>query len=154
LDPLLRRSVLVFFDDILVYNVSYEDHLVHLEQVVQLSQNEQWIVKGTKFSFAYRSISYLSYVINVARVATSEDKIKVVADWPTPTNVKQLRSFLGLAGYYRNFVKHFAIISKPLIELLKKNQLFVWTNDQELAFQTLKSALIQAPVLALPDFQK
>jgi hypothetical protein len=128
--------------------------LLQLEQVLLLLQEEQWIVKGTKCSFAKRSIFYLGYVISAAGMATIEDKIQAVANWPTPTNVKQLRSSLGLAGYYRKFVKHVAMISKPLIELLKKIQLFVWINDQELAFQTLKSALVQASVLALPYFQK
>jgi hypothetical protein len=154
LASLLRKCVLVFFDDILVYIQSYEDHLLHLEQVLQLLQKEQWMVKGTKCSFTQRSIPYLGYVISAAGVSTSEDKIQAVANWPTPTNVKQLRSFVGLAGYYKKFMKHFVMISKPLTELLKKDQLFVWINDQELAFQTLKSALVQAHVLTLPDFQK
>jgi hypothetical protein len=75
-------------------------------------------------------------------------------DWAAPSNVKELRNFLGLAGYYRKFVRHFGIISKPLKELLKKGAIFSWTKDHELAFQTLKKFLSNAPVLALPDFSK
>jgi hypothetical protein len=74
--------------------------------------------------------------------------------WPTPVDVKQLRSFLGLAGYYRKFVRHFGVISKPLTDLLKKGPLFIWTQGHDTAFQTLKAALCSAPVLSLPDFTK
>jgi hypothetical protein len=77
-----------------------------------------------------------------------------VEDWPTPTSVKDLRSFLGLAGYYRKFIKHFGIIARPLNDLLKKNNMFVWTGDHDVAFQTLKQALVKAPALALPNFTK
>ncbi|WVZ49071.1 hypothetical protein U9M48_000452 [Paspalum notatum var. saurae] len=118
LQPLLRKCVLVFFDDIL------------------------------------NSISYLGHVISQGGVATDPAKIEAIMSWPTPTNIKDLRSFLGLAGYYRKFVKHFGIISRPLFDLLKKHALFIWTNDHDVAFQTLKQALCSAPVLTLPDFSK
>jgi hypothetical protein len=87
-------------------------------------------------------------------VATEEDKIKAVRDWITPTNVKQLRGFLGLAGYYRKCVHHFGIICRPLTALLKKGALFIWTSECVQAFEALKQALVSAPVLALPDFAK
>ena len=74
--------------------------------------------------------------------------------WPEPQNIKQLRSFLGLAGYYRKFVKHYAIIARPFIDLLKKGVLFIWTSNHTVAFNTLKQALITTPVLAFPDFSK
>jgi hypothetical protein len=124
LAPLLRKSVLVFFDDILVYSASYEEHFKHLEQIFQVLEKEKWRVKLSKCTFAKREISYLGYVISAQRVATCPKKIQAVADWPQPQNVKELRSFLGLSGYYRKFVKHYAIIAKPLTELLKKHQIF------------------------------
>lgn len=86
-------------------------------------------------------------------VATDEDKIVAVRNWITPTSVKELRSFLGLSGYYHKFVRNYGIICKPLTNLLRKGQLFVWTSVHE-AFVTLKYALISAPALAMPDFQK
>jgi hypothetical protein len=154
LKHLLRKSVLVFFDDILVYSKSYEEHLCHLEEVFQILQQEQWRVKLSKCAFAKREISYLGFVISDKGVSTCPGKIKAVLEWPVPTNVKELRSFLGLAGYYRKFVQNFGIIAKPLTNRLRKNMLFVWTSDHEVAFQTLKEALVSAPVLALPDFSR
>lgn len=81
-------------------------------------------------------------------------KISAITQWSSPSNVKELRSFLGLAGYYRRFVRNFGIISKSLTDLLKKHSLFIWTVDHEKSFTALKSALSSAPVLALPDFSK
>ena len=87
-------------------------------------------------------------------MGTDPSKLESIASWPTLGSVKELRAFLGLAGYYRRFVRHFGIISKPLTNLLKKHALFIWTTDHDHAFQTLKAALYQAPVLALPNFAK
>jgi hypothetical protein len=86
-------------------------------------------------------------------VATDPSKVAIVTTWPQPTNCKQLRGFLGLAGYYCKFVRHFGIIAKTLTSLLK-NMPFVWTGEHEQSFQALKTALSMAPVLALPDFAK
>jgi hypothetical protein len=119
-----------------------------------LLQNEQWRIKQSKCYFAKREISYLGYTISATGVATNPDNVKVVADWHVLVNVKELRSFLGLARYYRKFIKHFGIIAMPLTDLLKKNSLFIWTSEHETAFHTLKSAPVDAPVLALPDFSK
>jgi hypothetical protein len=94
----------------------------------------------------------LGHVISSAGVATDDSKISDVRDWPTPTDAKQLRSFLGLAGYYRKFDRNYANISKPLTALLTKFTPYIWTSATELAFHTLKKALVSAPVLALPDF--
>ena len=131
LQPLLRKCALVFLDDILIYSTTLEEHLLHLEAVLQLLDKDGWKVKPSKCSFAQRSIAYLGHIISEAGVATDPSKISAIQAWPTPTSVKDLRSFLGLSGYYRKFVQHYAIISKPLTNLLKKNTLFVWTSETE-----------------------
>jgi len=154
LAPLLRKCVLVFFDDILVYSPSLEEHLCHLRLVLELLAKDKWQVKLSKCSFAQQQLAYLGHIISGIGVATDPAKISAIVQWPVPSFVKELRSFLGLAGYYRKFVKHFAVLAKPLTSLLKKQVLFVWTQDHDTAFQLLKQALVSAPVLAMPDFSK
>lgn len=154
LQPLLRKCALVFFDDILVYSKSFADHVEHLRQVFQLLLADSWKVKLSKCSFAQRQIAYLGHIISQEGISTDQSKVEAVSSWPVPSSVKELRSFLGMAGYYRKFVRHFAILAKPLTELLKKNALFVWTSVHQDSFAALKAALISAPVLAMPDFTK
>jgi hypothetical protein len=154
LQPLLRKCVIVFFDDILVYSRSLPEHVHHLREVLHLLRRDKWQVKQSKCSFGQQRISYLGLVIDHNGVASDPSKIQKVANWPTPANCKDVRSFLGLAGYYRKFVKHFAIIARPLFNLLKKNTPFLWTSDTDKAFQLLKQSLVEAPVLSLPDFNK
>ena len=154
LAPYLRQFVLVFFDDILIYSRSYEGHLLHVKLVLELLRKDQWKIKLSKCSFAQRKINYLSHVISEQGIGTDPQKIAAIVEWPVPVNTKELRIFLDLAGYYRKFVKNNGIISKPLTDLLKKHALYVWTVAHGSAFNALKSALCQSPVLALPDFNK
>lgn len=151
LHPLLRKCVLVFFDDILVYSKTLEEHIEHLWMVFTLLAKDHWLIKRSKCQFAQQRIAYLGHVISADGVATDPAKIQ---SWTSPTDAKQLRSFLGLAGYYRKFVKHFTIIARPLNDLLKKGTMFMWTAIHEDSFQSLKQALVSSPVLALPDFSK
>uniref|UniRef100_A0A8R7K3Q3 Reverse transcriptase domain-containing protein n=1 Tax=Triticum urartu TaxID=4572 RepID=A0A8R7K3Q3_TRIUA len=151
---LLRRCVLVFMDDILIYSKILEEHLQHLEQVFTIMQENQLYVKLSKCSFVQQKLEYLGHIISGAGVQTDPAKIAAVQNWPVPTNVKQVRGFLGLTGYYRKFIKNYGIISRTLSDLLKKDVIFQWTPTVEAAFQSLKTALAQAPVLALPDFKK
>nr|CAH67280.1 OSIGBa0111L12.7 [Oryza sativa] len=144
LSPVLRKCALVFFDDIHIYSPDLPTHLTHLRQVLQLLSNHQW----------KEHISYLGHIISGAGVATDPSKIQSIVDWVRPTTIKKLRGFLGLAGYYRKFIKNFGAISKPLTQLLKKDAPFNWTAEVEQAFQLLKQSLVSAPVLALPDFQQ
>lgn len=154
LEPLLRHGVLVFMDDILVHSSTLEKHVGLLRQVLQLLTDHGLKVKLSKCSFAQQQINYLGHQISSAGVATGDEKIQAVRDWPRPDSVRKLREFLGLAGYYRKFVQNFGIISRPLTDMLKKGTLFIWTPTADTTFQELKKALVQASVLALPDFRK
>jgi hypothetical protein len=130
------------------------DHAHHLQQVFQLLEQNQLYIKKSKCSFAQTSLEYLGHIISASGVATDPSKIQAVKDWPTPKNIKQLRGFLGLSGYYRKFIRNYGAISKPLTTLLCNNVPFVWSSIVNAAFCALKQALIEAPVLALPDFSK
>lgn len=144
--------MLVFFDDILIYSRTYEEHVINISLVFELLDRDQWKIKLSKCSFAQRQIHYLGHVISELGVGTDPEKVAAIADWPVPSNVKELRSFLGLAGYYWKFVKNFGVISKPLTDLLKKHSVFVWTQEHDKSFTALKSTLTHSPVLAMPDF--
>lgn len=154
LSPLLRKGVLVFMDDILVHSDTFQQHLALLRRVLQLLADNELVVKRSKCSFATNQIAYLGHQISGEGVATLPEHIQAVQNWEQPSNVKQLRGFLGLAGYYRKFVRNFGLLSRPLNDLLKKGSVFVWTPTADKPFQTLKRALVTAPVLALPDFSK
>lgn len=151
--PYLRKFVLVFFDDILVYSKDKDKHWSHLEAVFELMRDNMLFAKESKCAFGVKRIEYLGHFISQKGVETDPSKISAVNSWPVPTNVKDVRSFLGLAGYYRKFVRNYAIICKPLTELLKKGG-FHWTEESQAAFTKLKQALTSAPVLAVPDFSK
>jgi hypothetical protein len=125
LAPMLRKCVLVFFDDSLIYNPSFESHVQHMHQVLVLLATDQWKIKRSKCSFAQNTIAYLDHVISSQGVVIDQSKIEAISGWLAPTNTKELRSFLGLASYCRKFVQHFGIITQPLTNFLKKGVLFV-----------------------------
>jgi len=144
----------VFIDDILIYSQTFTEHVYHVQLVFQLLQNHQFKVRLSKCSFAQQKLSYLGHVLSPNGVSTDPAKIRDVQTWPSPQSVKDVKSFLGLAGYYRRFVKNFGMIARPLTDLLKKGKVFLWTAICEEAFQLPKKSLISAPVLALPNFAK
>lgn len=111
-------------------------------------------MKLSKCKFAQRQIAYLGHVLSEHELSTDPAKIQAISSWLVPVNVKALRGFLGLAGYYRKFIRHFSLIAKPLTDLLRKDTLFIWTSLQQSAFEALKAALCAAPVLGLPDFSQ
>lgn len=150
---LLRKCVLIFFDDILVYSSSVEEHMEHLASVYELMRLNQLFAKRSKCSFATDRVEYLGHFIQKEGVSTDPQKIRAIVEWPIPSSLKALRGFLGLAGYYRRFVWRFGPIAFPLTALTKKN-CFEWSVEAETAFGILKKALCEAPVLALPQFDK
>jgi hypothetical protein len=154
LAPVLRKGVLVFIDDILIYSKDLPEHARLLCQVFELLHAHELKVKRNKCTFARQQLVYLGHVISVEGVSTDPKNITAVMKWERPCNVKQVCGFLGLAGYYRKFVRNFGQISCPLTELLKKDHVFQWTAQTKAAFRTLQQALVSAPVLAIPDFTK
>lgn len=149
----LRKSVLIFFDDILVYSKSLEEHEQHLREVFEVMRSNSLFAKESKCEFATERVEYLGHYIEKRGISTDPNKVKAVAEWPQPKSVKQLRGFLGLAGYYRRFVKDFGTIARPLTTLTKKEG-FSWCPEADDSFGGLKNALCKAPVLALPRFDK
>jgi hypothetical protein len=149
----LRKSVLVFFDDILVFSPSWSAHLSHLEEVLQLLSQHKLFAKLSKCCFGLSKVDYLGHLVSGHGVEMDSSKVQAVMAWPVPTSLKQLRGFLGLTGYYRRFIKGYASLAAPLTDLLKKDN-FLWDDSTDVAFMALKQAMTQAPVLQLPDFTK
>ena len=120
LAPYLRKFVLVFFDDILIYSRNLKEQLEHIKIVMDVLRDNKLFAKMSKCVFAVQQVEYLEHVISEQGVATDPQKIAAIVEWPTPDTVTKLRSFLGLAGYYRRFIKGYGLICCPLHDLLKK----------------------------------
>lgn len=151
LKPFLRELVLVLFDDILIYSDSWEAHLVHLDKVLIVLETNQLYVNQKKCIFAQTRLEYLGHIVSKEGVLADPSKIVAMFDWPTPRSIKDLRGLLGLTGYHCRFVEGYGRISWPLTQKLKRD-CFHWNAKVEFAFQQLKRAMTQVPVLALPDF--
>jgi hypothetical protein len=151
--PYLDQFVIVYLDDICVYSKTPEEHLDHLRKVLTLLQQEKLIGKLSKCEFGISSMEFLGHIVSDQGIATDPEKIKSVQDWPTPQNATDVMRFLGLANFYRRFVKDFSKIAAPLTSLTG-NVPFVWSPAAETAFKSLKTALTTAPILCLPDCSK
>ena len=128
-------------------------HLDHLRVVLQTLKDNQFFVKRGKCSFGQPSLEYLGHMVSAEGVSMDYKKIQAMLDWPAPKNVKELRGFLGLTGYYRLFVKGYVSITAPLTNLLKLNA-YQWSNSTQQAFQKLKATMSSTPVLRLPNFEQ
>lgn len=117
----LRKFILVFFDDILVYNKSWQDHIKHLEATLKKLVQHELFAKREKCTFALNKIYYLGHIFSAEGVSMDREKIEAILDWPIPKTIKQIRGFLGVAGYYRKFIKNFGMIAASLSDLLKKD---------------------------------
>ncbi|GJZ03021.1 putative reverse transcriptase domain-containing protein [Tanacetum coccineum] len=149
--PYLDKFVIVFIDDILIYSKTREEHVEHLRLVLELLKKEKLYAKFSKCEFWLREVQFLGHVINGNGIHVDPSKIEAVKNWKAPRTPSEVRSFLGLAGYYRRFIENFSKIAKSLTILTQKCKTFDWGEEQENAFQTLKDKLCNAPVLALPD---
>ncbi|KAF5803619.1 putative nucleotidyltransferase, Ribonuclease H [Helianthus annuus] len=149
--PMLDKSVIVFIDDILIYSKSEAEHVCHLREILDTLRREKLYAKFTKCAFWLREVQFLGHLISADGVLVDPSKIEAVSKWSSPRNPSEIRSFLGLAGYYRRFIHDFSKIALPLTKLTRKEEKFVWGIKQEEAFQTLKEKLTHAPVLTLPE---
>ena len=148
------RFALIYIDDIIIFSKSVDEHLDHLEEVFRRLRDANVKLNPKKCSFVKQRVEYLGHVVTPEGISPNPDKVRVVQEYPTPTNLKELRSFLGLANYYRRFVRGFSHIANPLNALTKKNVPFVWTVACAEAFDKLKRALVSAPILAYPNFRE
>jgi hypothetical protein len=151
LSKFLDRFVLVFIDDILIYSKNREEHEEHLRLVLQVLRENHLYANLSKCDFFQKQVHYLGHVISKEGVALDPDKIGSTMEWPTPKDVSDIRSFMGLAGYYRRFIKGFSNIGCPITALQKKGFKFVWTSKYEEIFWELKYLLTHAPVLKIAD---
>jgi hypothetical protein len=143
----IGKFVVVYFDDILIYSKSLEDHLDHLHVVLDALCSAHLFGNLDKCNFCTNHVSFLVYVVIAQGVEVDHAKIDAIHCWPTPTTITQIRSFLGLAGFYHRFVCNFSTIAAPLNDLTKKGAPFTWGTSQEEAFMILKYKLTHAPLL-------
>src|SRR5437016_12632862 len=137
----LDVCVVVFIDDILVYSKNGEEHARHLRLVLDRLCEHQLYAKFSKCQFWLKEVSFLGHILSAKGVAVDPSKVQEVLEWKAPTSVTESRSFLGLAGYYRQFIQDFSKIAKPMIKLLQKEAKFNWTSVCETTFQQLKALL-------------
>jgi hypothetical protein len=154
--PFTNYFVVVYLDDILIFNKNWAEHLQHIQQVLHTLRQHKLYANLEKCSFGMNMVQYLGYIVDEHGVHVDPTKIQVIRDWPAPTTLTELRSFLGLANFYRRFVLGFSHIAWALNQVTKGGgkENFVWGKSQQQAFDDLKNCLCSAPVLSLPDLQQ
>ena len=151
--PYLYQFVIVFIDDILIYSGSGEEHAEHLMIILQILREHRLYAKLSKFQFWLDSVAFFGHIVSAEGVSVDQQKVEAILNWKPPTSVTEIRSFLGLAGYYRKFVEGFSKIAAPLTRLTRKEEPFLWSEACQQSFDELKRRLTSAPVLTLPSGQ-
>ena len=155
LSGLTYSQCLIYLDDIIIFSSTFREHLDRLTAVLQKLQRAGLKLRTEKCRFAQRKVHYLGHVVSAAGVEPDPAKVEAISSYPAPRDVREVRQFLGMANYYRRFVKNFSQIASPLYELTKKTAKgFSWNTDCQDAFDDLKSRLLAPPILAYPDFSK
>jgi len=154
LKSFINDFVVVYFDDILVYSKCLDDHVQHLRLIFDVLRNEKLYVNFKKCSFCVDCVVFLGFVVSSSGVEVDDEKVEAIRSWPTPKSISDVRSFHGLASFYRRFVRNFSSLAAPLTEVIKKEKPFIWGIKQEEAFKILKEKLSSTPLLQLPNFEK
>jgi hypothetical protein len=150
----MDKFVVIFIDDILIFSKTEEEHEKHLRLVLEKLRSNKLYAKFSKCEFWLTKVAFLGHVISAGGVSVDPGKVKDVLNWMPLTTASEIRSFLGLAGYYRRFIKDFSKIAKPMMKLLEKNKTFEWIAKCQASFEELRKCLTSAPVLVLPDLTK
>jgi hypothetical protein len=163
LRPFLGKFVIVYLDDVLIFSKTKEEHYEHLEKVLEVLRRERLVIQPEKCTFATNQLEFCGHTIGKGQIKPIPAKVDIVKNWPRPRNVHELRQFLGLATYYRRFIRGFASICVPLHELLKESDVELrklkfrpirWNVACEMAFRKLKKMLTDKPILIQPDLSK
>ncbi|KAE8697779.1 putative Quercetin 3-O-methyltransferase 1 [Hibiscus syriacus] len=153
LRPFMGKFVVVYFDDILVYSPTWTSHFDHLRAVFEMLKTECLFVNQKKCSFFTTSVTFLGFVVSTDGVHADQSKVDAVLEWPRPKTLHDIRSFHGLVSFYPRFIRNFSSLIAPITECLKGRD-FQWSEEAEASFQLVKQKMTEAPVLALPDFDK
>ena len=151
LRPFLRRCVIVFLDDILVFSKSWSEHLHHLNQVLQALEKERFFCNRKKCQFGLSQVRFLRHIATGYSLSPDPEKLEAVANWPIPKSVTDVRRFLGFTNFCRRFIQGYPSVSRPLEVLTGKNAVFSWNTEHQEAFEKLRNALLTAPVLQIAD---
>lgn len=154
LKDILWKSAISYIDDIIIFSNSLEQHIIHLKEFFEIIKQANLTFKLSKCKIGMTELPFLGYVISHNSIKPDPEKIIKIKQFPSPTNLDTLRTFIGIISYYRRFIKDVATISEPLNRLLRKDTPFVWTIDCEQAFQILKQNLITSPIVIPPDWNK
>lgn len=150
----LDKFVLIFIDDILIYYRTKEEHQEHLSIVLQTLREHQLYAKFSKCEFFKEKIQYLGHILTRDGISVDPEKIRTIMEWSVPKDVVDIRSFMGLAGYYRRFVEGFSRVAYPITSLQKKGKAFEWTPECQRRFEQLKHLLTTTPILSIADPSK
>ena len=154
LRDVINKYVQVYLDDIIIYSKSFDEHVKQVQTVLQLLIDNQLVAKISKCEFHKQEVEFLGHIVSSEGIKTDPHKLEDITSWPTPTNIKEVQSFIGFCNYYRRFIKDFSKIARPIHHLTKKDVEFVWNDDCQAAFLKLKELLVSAPVLAYPNQDK
>jgi len=152
LGPELEPHVFIYLDDIIIVSETFDEHLQYLAEV--FLRNVRLRLNPEKCHFCRHELKYLGHIVDRRGIRTDPEKVRAMTQWPRPSNVRQIRQFVGLASWYRRFIPEFSATAAPLTRLTRKNARWQWGDEEEQAFQTLKKSFASAPVLACPDFSR
>jgi len=150
----LDRFIIFYLDDIVIYSKTLEEHVGHSREVFRTLRDHQLYVKKEKCSFAQEEVPFLGHIVGKGKLHIDPAKIKAILEWEPPPKVTELKSFLGLVNYYRRFIKGYSAIANPLTNLLKKGRGWAWSQEYQRAFESLKKAVTEEPILSLPNLSR